>query len=65
MRKRKPICFRCGREFEEGETYDLIWVGVGMAPICRDDKLCEENVTLRYRRYPKMKVVHRNARRFH
>ena len=65
MRKRKPTCFRCGREFEEGETYDLIWVGTGMAPICRDDKLCEDNYIPRHRRYPKMKVVHSNASRFH
>jgi len=65
LRKRKPTCFRCGREFEEGETYDLIWVGTGMAPICHDDKLCEDNFLPRHRRQSRMKVVHSNANRFH
>jgi hypothetical protein len=65
LRKQKPTCFRCGREFEEGETYDLIWVGSGMAPVCHDDKTCEDNYIPRHRRQPHMKVVHSNASRFH
>ncbi len=50
MRKRKATCCRCGREFEEGETYDKIWTGHSMAPICHDDKTCEERYLLNYHR---------------
>lgn len=44
MRKRKATCCRCGREFEEGETYDKVWTGHGMALVCHDDKTCEERL---------------------
>jgi hypothetical protein len=43
----------------------LIWVGSGMAPVCHDDKTCEDNYIPRHRRQPHMKVVHSNASRFH
>lgn len=61
MRKKKPTCFRCGRQFEEGKTYSLIWVGTGMAPVCHDDKTCEERV---YKKNCRRKKAGRYIRKY-
>ena len=66
MRKQKPTCYRCGRQFEEGETYTLMWTGHCMAPVCHDDKCCEERVLRHiFRGATHMRKVRNNASRYH
>lgn len=55
----RTFCFRCGRTFTEGESYDRIFVHGQMVPVCHDDRSCIPIETSR------MKRIREIATRFH
>ena len=55
----RTFCFRCGRTFTEGESYDRIFVHGQMVPVCHDDRSCIPIIPSR------MKRINEIATRFH